>query len=444
MLVCRLESLKKNENKIFLQREWISIAIIFILVTIGNNSASTSILMIAAVYIAFTILRSNVSNAFYWSIFLIPNIRMLDGTGISFLVNALMALPIVVCFIRLGVRKLPKIAVIGSFFLFMMESMHDMLLCNLGNIVNIIAWSINLFLCIEISVDSRVKLSKNDVFSALSTGIIMSAAMFFIAGLETISHIIETMDSGTRFAAFADDPNYYSLYICLAIACILNVSGNELYKFSTMLLLVSIGLLTASKMCFILMIIEFIMIFTQVFSNNLENKKNKKFIFASIFGLIAVMIVAKEYVSIFVQNFIRRMGQNSNRGIDLESLTTGRSRIFMEYINILSTNWKCLLFGYGFSYHLFLGISTGHGAHNTYLDIILSWGLLGTILFIYVIVCWIRSYKRTRNIYMTSTINRIPLWILLINFFDLSCLSASMFPFVITIVIIQWLPHKKQ
>ena len=443
LLVFQVGLLKNNENKVFLQKEWISITIIYFLVTIGNRWASGYMLMVAALCIAFIIMRSSVPNAFYWAIFLIPNIRMLDGTGISFLVNVLMALPIIVYFIRLGVGKLSKIAIFGTLLLFMIEFLHDILLCNLGNLITIIAWSLNIFLCMQFTIDSRVNLSKSDVFSAFSSGIIMSAVMYFSAGLETISNIIETMSSGTRFAAFADDPNYYSLYICLAIACIFNVSGKGVYKFIKMLLLVSIGLLTASKMCLLLMTLEFIMIFAQIFSNNSEIKKNKKFISVSMIGLLSMLITARDYVNVFVQNFIRRMGQSSNQAIDLETLTTGRSRIFMEYINILINDWKCLVFGYGFSYHLFSGISTGHVAHNTYLDLFLAWGLLGTILFLIVLVGWMSSYRRTRNIHKTSFINRLPLWILLINFFDLSCLSASMFPFVITIPLIQWLPSQK-
>lgn len=438
--MCQVGSLRENDTKVFLRREWVSITILFALVTLGNRLASAMVLLVAASFIAFTILLSSVEDAFCWAIALIPNIRMLDMTGVTFLVNALMALPIVVYFARLGVKKLSSIAVLGTLLVFAIEFLHDMVLCDLGNLVSIAGWSLNIFLCIQVTVDSRVKIAKNDIFSALSSGIIMSAMIYFASGLENISHIVTTINSGTRFTAFASDPNYYSLYICLAISCILSVSGKGLYKFIVMILLVAVGLLTASKMCFILMIVEFAIMFLQLFNEKPANKDNRRFVFISTLGLIVVLIVFKDYVHVFVQNFIRRAGQTGDGGIDWDTLTTGRSRIVLEYINVLFTNWQCTLFGYGFSYHLFLGNSTGHGAHNTYLDIFLAWGLLGTIVFTVILYCWLKKYISKRHIKKIAFVNKIPTIILLINFLDLSCFSASMFPFVLTVAMMQWLP----
>lgn len=441
-----VSSKKKNlkENWVFLQRQWFSIAIIYALVVVGNRQTSAAVLWLAAVFILFCILRSDTADAFYWAVFLIPNIRMLDGTGISFVVNILMAFPVVTYFVKNGLLRVPMIALLGGFALFAMEATHDAVLCEFENIETLMGWIINVFLCIAVTVDCRVKVSKDDVFSALSTGIIMSALMYFSSGITSVSHIIKTINYGTRFTAFADDPNYYSLYICLAIACVLNVTCSDLYRFCTTILMIGIGLLTASKMCMLLMLFELMLILMQVFNSSKDNYRNRKFILLSSLAAMVIMLILKDYIGIFIQNFIRRMGQSPNQGFNLEKLTTGRSRILIEYINILSNNLICLLVGYGFGYHQFLDISTGHIAHNTYLDLCLAWGVVGTCVFLLLMFMWITSYKSSRGIDRIASFNLISTVVLMINFLDLSCLSAQMFPFLIAIALIQWLPMDVQ
>lgn len=437
----KIKSLELDEKKTFIQREWFSLVVIFILVVVGNKVSSVFTLSLATIFILFCVLKSDISDAFYWSLFLVPNIRMLDAIGVSFIVNVIMALPLIVYFFRMGIKKIPTVALLGSMSLLAIELFHDMVLCGFENIVLITGWGLNVFLCILVTVNSKIGISKNDVFSALSTGIIMSAVMYISAGFISISDIIKSVNSGTRFAAFADDPNYYSIYICLTLACVLNVTGKKIYRFCVLCLLIGIGLLTASKMCILVMVAELVIFFFQVFNNDIDSKKNRKFIILTTIGLLLILLILKNYVWIFIENFIRRLGQAKYAGLNLESLTTGRSRIFLEYIKILSTNWKCLLFGYGFSYNLYLGISTGHVAHNIYLDLALSWGIIGTVIFIFILGKWISCYKSSRRIQKITTINKFPLFVLLVTFLALSCLSASMFPFVIAVAIIQWLPN---
>jgi len=442
-LVYRLKSLSNMDNRIFLQREWISLAIVFCLVVFGNRTSSAGVLALAAVFISFCILKSDISNAFCWALFLVPNIRMLDGIGITFTVNAMMALPLIVYFFRMGFRKLSAVALLGSVSLCIMELFHDAALANLENVVTIIGWSLNMFLAIIVTVDSRVNISKNDIFSALASGIIMSAVMYLSSGRTSILLFLENLYRGARFSAFADDPNYYSLYICLTIACILNVTGKSIYKFCITLLLVGIGLLTASKMCILLMVFEFVLIFLQIFNNHKDNRDNKKFIVALSIGLLSGLIILRDYVIVFANNFIRRLGDLAGNSFDLDRITSGRMTIVMEYLEILFNDFVCFFAGYGFNYHLFLDQSSRKGAHNTYLDLILAWGIVGVIIFIIILYYWIKIFKKSRNIQKIEFIKRIPMIVLLINFLDLSCLSASMFPFVIAVVMIQCIPTRE-
>ena len=446
-MVLRLKPFKFNklrDETIFLGREWISAAIFFALVVVGYRFSSKVFLLAAAAFMVLTILRSDTPNAFCWSLFLVPNIRVFDDLGVGFLVNIILALPIVVYFIRQGTRRIPAVAVLGSVILLLMEVIHYAALEQMDSLPRTLGWALNVFLCIAVTVDSRVKLKAEDVFSALSTGAILSAAMYLASGQDTIMNIIDSLGNNARFEAFANDPNYYSLYICLSIACVLNVKGYNIYKFVAMALMTGIGFLTASKMCLLLMAFEYVVLFLQIFSRRKENRANKKFIVWSAVGMGGLLFTFRNYVFIFVDNFLKRAGVVGNQITDMDKLTSGRSGIMTEYLQILLDNVWCLLVGYGFSYHEHLGQSDKAGAHNTYLDMLLAWGVIGTAIFLCVVYLWLRAYRASRKINRISTVKLIPTVILLINLFDLSCLSAGMFPFVLAVAFIQWLPDDKE
>lgn len=441
-MVLRLKIRKDNlQNRIFLRREWPWVAIICALITYGNYVESAPVLLAAAVVIAITILRSDVSNAFYWALFLVPNIRMLDLVGVTFLVNLLMAVPLIGYLFKSGMKRLSAVAVLGGIALLVMEFIHDAWLNDLENVVNIGGWILNFMLCVMITTDARIKISKNDVFSALSTGIIMSAVMYLLVSGESVLHIVETLESNTRLEAFANDPNAYSMYTALAIACLINVRGHSIYKFGTLLVLVGIGLLTASKMGLITIVVELVLIFLQIFTRNRENKAIRRFAGWALAGIAGMAIILRDYVEIIVRNFVRRAGSEDLQELNMNRFTTGRWGLVMDYFEILGTDAICLLFGYGFAYHKHVGAFGMNVSHNTYLDLVLTWGILGTGIFLFILYMWIRSFLRARQIRKIGLAQYIPLITLLITFMALSCLSASMFPFVLAVAFIQWLPY---
>jgi O-antigen ligase len=61
---------------------------------------------------------------------------------------------------------------------------------------------------------------------------------------------------------------------------------------------------------------------------------------------------------------------------DIATLTTGRSDLWASYTEYLIQNPFVLLFGSGFGAPLI----NGHGAHNTYLDLLYYLGIVGTVI----------------------------------------------------------------
>ncbi len=425
-----------NKHDLFLLKNLISIACIFACIVLGYR-VSTLFLLGAVLVIAVSIFFTDVENAFYWSLFLVPNIRMFDGLGISFIVNALMALPLVVYFLKGGKKSFNELIFISIVVMFAIEFLHICAYGSYSKIINLVGWILNFYLCMTISIDKDVKINSNNIFSALSTGAILSAVMYILSGFDSIAHVLGGIMEGVRFEAFADDPNAFSIYVCLAFACIINVKKHYIYRFITLIILVFLGFLTGSKMCvllisFILVSYVFILFFD-------KDKANKKFALFMLISLALIGIICKDYVDLFIGNFLRRLG---GANADMNTITTGRSGLFVDYINIFVDDLSCFFLGKGFQYPSHLSQAASKYSHNTYLDVFLSWGIIGGIVFITVLGFWIYLFKRNRKIKKLTFSKVLPLIVLLAGFMSLSYFSANVFPLVLAVAFLQWIGNK--
>ena len=112
----------------------------------------------------------------------------------------------------------------------------------------------------------------------------------------------------------------------------------------------------------------------------------------------------------------------------------------MDYLNILFDDPMTLLFGKGFDYYKHLPAITSQQSHNTYLDIILSWGIVGTVVFLLILYTWVKKYKQKIHDVNFSFSSKLPVFILMLSFFSLSFFSAGMFFFVVSFCLIQLEP----
>ncbi len=162
---------------------------------------------------------------------------------------------------------------------------------------------------------------------------------------------------------------------------------------------------------------------------NTNNKQRRWSSIMLFIFMITGFLIFKELIFVFLNNFLKRLGDPS----DLNSITTGRYGILKNYFSIYFSNPLTLIFGSGNQYHHYLGEVSGRVAHNTYFDVILSWGAIGLFAFTYIVYKWVKKLPRINN---KSWIRWLPLITILINFLDLSCLSASMFWLVFSVPIL--------
>ena len=196
-----------------------------------------------------------------------------------------------------------------------------------------------------------------------------------------------------RFIGMYGDPNYYSVNLIIAL-CLIIILNHKKYL-STIPALCLGGLsvvfvgMTLSKSSFLMLVLPLALLMYS------KLKKRNYFVF---FGVLILCILAIELlfsgkITIF-NNVLSRITSSS----DINSLTTGRSNLWMAYCEFIWDNPKALLLGEGFG----AGLVIGHAAHNTYIDLIYYLGIAGTIL---VLLVFGAITKNSKNILKANLLN---------------------------------------
>jgi hypothetical protein len=363
---------------------------------------------------------------------LIPMIRIFDGIGITFIVNILLVLP---AFIMLVKHKTINIhALRHTGILVFWELLHIFIFDNMGNLLPNISAILPLLFCESLISDKEdISLDTASASRWLAMGSIISAAIYLLDNRDYFNNVVYSVIDGLRFTAYADDPNYYSVYIVMAIIGLLANPNHKATDFILIISLAAIGMLTASKMCLIMMIISFLIYISGYLVSNAH--ENKRFIGKLLTIAIGMTIIFGNKITLLFGNFINRLvGKSSN--FTLDTATTGRSQLAIRYFIAWLDDPMAMLFGYGFQYRNFFDIALHNrnytsGAHNTYLDVMLSWGLLGLIIVGFIVWRMIKESK-PNTINIKGGIAKYPFVALSMMLIALSCLNAGMFWFIIS------------
>lgn len=267
--------------------------------------------------------------------------------------------------------------------------------------------------------DQPNKVNSLSVAYAFVFGVLFSSLARFLDGsffkivdfvTEKTSNFGTGTEDFTRFSGLYGDPNYYAINVILALVVLAYLFSRMKIKTVPTILLFSVftafAIMTTSKSAF-LMLAFAIFVFVRA------SQKRGNFMLSAFLLLIAIVVV---YLAVTNQvpwfdNILKRF-ENDN---DISSFTTGRTDIWLMYLEYFSVNPLKLLFGSGISSPLVEDAA----AHNTYIDILYHLGLIGGLLFLMMI----KKIVIKHNPYVKSDIcNRAPLIILLIMYFFLSSL----------------------
>lgn len=187
-----------------------------------------------------------------------------------------------------------------------------------------------------------------------------------------------------RFSGAMTDANYYVLMLIVVLG--LNLVLIFTHKTSclsklTVLCLFVFGLFTYSKSYYLLVSILVIIVFYIL----LINQKIGKFLFG-VLCVLAILTFVGTMNFEFIQVMILRFVQSSG---NMETFTTGRTLIWRDYWNYISSSYKCLLIGDGNGAPYICGGAT----HNMYIEIIYKVGIIGLILYLVTFLYPIRIKK---------------------------------------------------
>jgi len=248
-----------------------------------------------------------------------------------------------------------------------------------------------------------------------------------------------------RFSGMIRETNLYGM-VCLILAVsTLGIKKISLWKRDILFaVFVLLGIISMSKAFILFLLLSLIVILLKVHIKQVIVFSNKQ-IYIRIIGVacVAFLVVCSlntEIVYSISQFVLRYM----NRFLEGD-FSSGRLTLWRHYINAF---WKSLfgvLFGYGLNYNEIPGFAPDLGklgkayfAHCTYFDIILSFGIFGTVCFAKIVKRMMKEICSISNRYqwINSYITDMPLISLFIGILSLSLLNGDYFIILLCTVMV--------
>lgn len=383
------------------------------------------------------IFLSRVDECIYLLLMLCSNINV-------FIYSSLPVCNLLVCFafIRLlfpHKRMIPKTVLMAA-FLAAYEFAHLPLYTSF-EILQCIVWMLTV--CFPVYYFSKVKCynhSKSKLCFLLG---IFSSSIYGCAvriqsgqGFSVVS--FSTFDAA-RFGAGMHDPNYYSIMCIIAMLLIIEqvifTQAEDSYLRKVPLWIQSLFLIAMLYFCLaglsrtflIVFLFTLFMLIPLVFLMNRSSRKFIAFILmAVVLSVTIINITQYDIIGLFNKTIARFEGA----GGDLASVTGGRFDLIAEGIQYLQTHPLALFFGIGVQNYGRRICSVGY-IHNAYLELILTLGIVGVIVFL----AYVYNLKKAMKPHCSKQIKRVrgcyvknlPLLIFLVSILSLNSVEVEMF-----------------
>ncbi len=229
-----------------------------------------------------------------------------------------------------------------------------------------------------------------------SLGIISAAfSAQLTEGYANISKFItvHSYQSITRLCGFYSDPNFYSAHITACLSGVLTLLSYEKTSRKRLLLtalaivLIYCGLLSASK-SFIIVIACLFLVWIPTIMSRRGGKATKLRI---LLGVICAAVIMLS--SVAVQELLKMMSQRFSYHSDISQITTGRTEIWLNYLNEFLENPLVLLFGQGYT-NVLVG---GRASHNSAIQTVFQFGLIASPLLLLWILGTLRIISKKLN-----------------------------------------------
>lgn len=235
-----------------------------------------------------------------------------------------------------------------------------------------------------------------------SLGIIIAAITAkYLTVFPTITRYIGTDYGGLgiiRRSGYYGDPNFYSAHITAALSGILvMLLNNNRSKRIAVITVLSIalvycGFLSVSK-SFILVAICLFFVWLVEFMF-IKGRVSVKLMTILTFLVVTVFLLSTTVFTDLIGMMLSRFSNTSN----LSDFTTGRIDLWSKYLEALTDDPLLLLFGKGFTSVLIFD----KASHNTIIQVIYQFGLIGSGFLIAWIVCSVRVLLGKTKVYWSD------------------------------------------
>ncbi len=251
-------------------------------------------------------------------------------------------------------------------------------------LINIVLWyMIGYIIAVTLNVETVTPVVKSLVNGVILTGIIG----LFINDIPQFSEIVSVVSTYAedgalvyRFAGFWVDPNYYTVLLVASLWTVYfeyNKKRVVFLEFVTRCLLVTfIGTMTMSKSCILMFVVFWL--YVVIAKNDIKIASKVTIVFVMIFAVILFLYKNPYWIS----DMFYRFGSSSEE-ITAESITTGRSVLWIEYLERMLDDFSWI-FGHGLKAELYSINGALKGSHNTGIQMLFNMGALGTFLYIYI------------------------------------------------------------
>ena len=354
-----------------------------------------------AIYVVYPILSllvliDSLQNGFSYIIFTIPFCLLKPHLSVVLYFACILAYIIKLCIVVFGKQKLRITKTILIFWgIFAVYCLLPFANYNLNLLIKICLLLFVFTAILFIGKRSEIfRIEFNTYLLAVSIcfSVLFSLTYYISPYMESLLHGGH-MGAGTRYQGLYDNPNVLAM-LCeflLPLLCYFVMSRkSKWYDLVLIALVAIIGCLTVSKTYYIILTVVLLSLFLwKVF------KSPKKTLIITAIVLLGIGIFAIFRTEAFVRiwsRFFGQFGECETFKDFMNMVTTDRYNLWIEYINyMVKAGPFRLFFGFG------LGadpIST-FSAHNAYLSMFYQLGIVGTALFISIIVLIFIHLKKT-------------------------------------------------
>ncbi len=422
-----------NEKKINSPHDYTLLLLIFlnilnlICIVLKLNSLRLLLCVITLAIVIF----SDSSKVLPILMFIHPNSGMYDSIGFKYLFNFVVIISAVKLIIK-NKGNFSKTNILLFLLIFALELFLELISNHFDTkFLSMGSWFCSYLILVLVS-----GMSDNISFEMVYKYFFVGFAMAFICGIATpLVRWGLNIPTAYRFVGLLRDPNYYCVDALLLIFGASTYSKlKEKNKFIYIIPCIIMGLCSVSKMFILLLVIGLFLSFIVNFK-----KINIKKIFPVVMALLIVIFILYKngLINMLINKYLYRT--------ETTSALTGRDYLWNFYLNSIFDSNKNFLIGSSLNYYSTIlnpGVNnpffTNMVAHNTYLDVVLSWGAVGMFAYIsFVFGCFIVAKKNHTKYKLEKNSDFIVSCIVfLCALFVLSYLSADAFAILITYLIV--------